>query len=81
MLKIELRNAEGKVETFTEDFVSARKLRSVIQFGMKMEKESLLKRREVLVNFQVSEVLLRLGIISKKIIRHILLWNIWMELL
>ncbi|MEZ0117814.1 UNVERIFIED_ORG: hypothetical protein ABRZ91_001771 [Heyndrickxia coagulans] len=42
MLKIELYNPElDKVETFTENFVSARSLRKVIEFGMRQEKEEM----------------------------------------
>jgi len=39
MLKIELYNQEtGNVETYTETFVSAKSLRKVVEFGMKVEK-------------------------------------------
>ncbi|MGG1481464.1 hypothetical protein ABE402_11225 [Bacillus smithii] len=39
MLKIELYNPEtGETKTYTENFVSARSLRKVIEFGMKTEK-------------------------------------------
>lgn len=39
MLKIELRNPQtGKIETFTETFVSAKSLRKVVEFGMRAEK-------------------------------------------
>lgn len=39
MLKIQLRNPKtGQIETFTETFVSAKALRKVLEFGMKVEK-------------------------------------------
>lgn len=42
MLKIELRNPQtGEKEIYTETFVSAKQLRKVIEFGMKVEKGEL----------------------------------------